>query len=66
MVSSTSVQIRLTKQQKERLILAVQNAGHKTISEFIRSQVLGYDLNSQKLILQIHQKICGGGNEIKK
>jgi hypothetical protein len=59
MVKGTSIQIRLTKQQKERILLAMQNAGHKTVSNFIRSLVLEHDLCSQRMIVEIHQKIIG-------
>jgi hypothetical protein len=55
MVDNYVVQVRMSKQQKERLLLAMQNSGHKTVSGFIRSVVLEYDLSTQKKIDEIHE-----------
>jgi len=59
MVNGETIQVRLTKQQKERAFLAMQNAGFKTMSSFIRSLILAHDLNSQNMIKAIYDKIVG-------
>jgi len=57
MVSGTSIQVRLTRSQKERALLAMQNSGHKTMSNYVRSIILEHDLHSQNRIKEIHEKI---------
>jgi len=61
-----TIQIRLTKDQKERIRLNVENAGYKTLSQYIRSLILEQDLNSQRMLREIYQKIMGDNkkNEI--
>jgi hypothetical protein len=56
-----TIQIRLTKDQKERVLLNAENAGYKTVSNYVRSLILQYDLSSQKMLREIHEKIMKEG-----
>jgi len=60
MNKNTSVQIRLTKDQKQRILLSMENAGHKTLSGYARSLLLEQDLSASKMLREIHRKVVGG------
>ncbi len=51
------VQVRLTERQYERFILRKDNAGYKTISQFVRDLMLKDDMAMLKLVQEIHKKI---------
>lgn len=57
MKANTTIQIRLTKQQKERIRAGMQNMGYKCMSTYLRSMALEYDLASQQLIREMHKVI---------
>jgi len=59
MVNGQTIQVRLTKQQKERAILGMQNAGFKTMSSFIRNLIVGKGLEELRMIQEIHKKLVG-------
>ena len=60
MCKGTSIQIRLTRNQKDRTILAMQNAGYNCMSTFVRNLILQHDLSSQKMIQEIYELMKGG------
>ena len=51
------VQVRLTERQYERFILRKDNAGYKTISQFVRDLMLKDDMAMLNLVQEIHKKI---------
>lgn len=56
------VQVRLTERQYERFILRKDNAGYKTISQFVRDLMLKDDMVMLKLVQEIHRKIVESKN----
>lgn len=56
------VQVRLTERQYERFILRKDNAGYKTISQFVRDLMLKDDMAMLKLVQEIHKKIVESKN----
>ena len=56
------VQVRLTERQYERFILRKDNAGYKTISQFVRDLMLKDDMAMLKLVQEIHKTIVGSKN----
>ena len=56
------VQVRLTERQYERFILRKDNAGYKTISQFVRDLMLKDDMAMLKLVQEIHKSIVESKN----
>lgn len=57
MVKRTSMQVRITMDEKKRALLAMENAGHATLSSYIRSLILETDLSSANMIKAIYKKV---------
>jgi hypothetical protein len=49
--------VRVTKSQYERIVNNAEAKGHKTISEFIRSSALGFDMVTEARIQKIFEII---------
>lgn len=61
MPNNTSIQVRLTKNQKERIINRAEAKGYPRgkLSQFLRDLLLKEDYSSQRKIDAIYEKICG-------
>lgn len=62
MVSSSIIQVRLTKEQKQRAILNMQNAGKNSMSDFVRELVLGKGLIETKMLTELYKTIVLGND----
>ena len=57
-IQETSIQLRLTKRQKEIAMTNMELHGYKTMSSFIRDMLIGFHPSSQEMIIAIHKKVC--------
>ncbi|MCK4859098.1 MAG: hypothetical protein KAS87_00900 [Candidatus Omnitrophica bacterium] len=58
--------VRLTKNQHERIRVNAQAKGYKTISQYVRSAMLEYDLVFEKKFDEMYQKLVSTEESIKK
>jgi hypothetical protein len=59
MCNNRVVQVRLTENQYNRVVLRKENAGYNTISQFVRDLLLKDDLIVLKMLQDIHKKMIG-------
>ena len=58
MVSNASIQIRLTANEKQRILNKMQSEGYKNLSVWIRNRLLSDALWTEQKISAIYNKIC--------
>ena len=63
MCKTKIVQIRFSPKQYQLLINRMENAGHRTVSSFVRDAILKDDMVILNLIKQIHEKVVEVQNE---
>lgn len=61
-----SIQIRVTKEQYERLRNKAFSQGYKTLTSFILQQALENDLLFERRFNEMYQAICRSGTSNKK
>jgi phosphoribosylformylglycinamidine (FGAM) synthase PurS component len=66
MTKNRVIIVRVTKAQYERIINNAEAKGHRTISDYIRSSVLGFDMVTETRIQRIFEVVVGGNEETPK
>ena len=62
MVSNQTIQVRLTRKQKELAIMQMQLAGKTSMSNFVRELLIGKSAHEYKMLKEIYDKVIGENN----
>ena len=57
MKRSKVIQVRVTPEQKQKVFIAMQDAGCKTMSNFVRKAMLSYGLEEKNMLKKIYNQI---------
>jgi hypothetical protein len=66
MVKNRVIIVRVTKSQYERVVANAEAKGHKTISAYVRSSVLGFDLLTEARIQRIFDVVVAQKVEVPR
>jgi hypothetical protein len=65
MVSNHTIQVRLTRQQKEIALMNMQVAGKNSMSDYVRELIIGKSVAEREMLKQMFRKIMGYGYDEK-
>ncbi len=60
MVKTTTIQVRLTDNQKKRAIECMHRRGKTNMSEYIRSLIINPDRRVERMVEELHSVVVGG------
>ncbi|MFT7615262.1 MAG: hypothetical protein ACI8Y7_000068 [Candidatus Woesearchaeota archaeon] len=55
-----TLQIRLTSYEKQRVLNKMKSDGFSSINTWLRKKLLSDSLTGEKMLIEIHNKVCGG------
>jgi len=60
MERNETIQVRLSKYEKQRILNKMKSEGFSTINDWLRRKLLSDAISTERMIIDMHSKICGG------